>query len=155
MSEDSGHRLSPSAHSQISDLLNGPSADRLWLFLIGFLIASAFFLVEAGAAEIMQARRAACLEGLANFRLAPDPNEACMSEFQYFLTNAMSRGLFTVVGPDPAPMLAWPVMAVLYGLLGGAVAQMRPTHAVGVYLGAHLMLLMVLMSVDFLSQFIV
>ena len=125
------------------------------LFLIGFLFASAFFFIEAGSAEIMQARRDACVDGLASFRLAPDPNQACMSEFQFFLTKALSRGLFAAMDPEPPGMLAWPVMSALYGLLGGAVAQMRPPHAIGVFLGAHLMLLMVLMSVDFLSQFIV
>jgi len=35
------------------------------------------------------------------------------------------------------------------------LARMKPTRGIGVYLGVHLALLMVLMSLDFLSQFIV
>ena len=135
--------------------VNGPAANQLQLFAIGFLLAAAFFLVEAGAAEILLARRSDCIEQLSRLRLAPSPEQACMSEFQYFLARAVSRGVFASADPEPSGAIAWPLMAGLYGLMGGALARMRPTRGIGVYLGVHLALLMVLMSLDFLSQFIV
>ncbi len=135
--------------------LNGPAGKQLQLFAIGFLLAAAFFLVEAGAAEILLARRSDCVEQLSRLRLAPNPDQACMSEFQYFLARAVSRGVFASADPEPSGAIAWPLMAGLYGLMGGTLARMRPARGIGVYLGVHLALLMVLMSLDFLSQFIV
>ena len=127
----------------------------LRVFAIGFLLAAAFFLIEAGAAEIVLARRSDCVEQLGRMRLAPNPEQACMSEFQFFLARAVSRGVFVSADPEPSGAIAWPLMAGLYGLMGGALARMKPTRGIGVYLGVHLALLMVLMSLDFLSQFIV
>ena len=135
--------------------LSATAADQLRLFAIGFLLAASFFLIEAGAAEVMLARRADCVEHLGRMRLAPNPEQACMSEFQYFLARAVSRGVFVSTNPELSGAIAWPLMAGLYGLIGGALARLRPTRGVGVYLGVHLALLMVLMSLDFLSQFIV
>ena len=127
----------------------------LRVFAIGFLLAAAFFLIEAGTAEIVLARRSDCVEQLGRMRLPPNPEQACMSEFQFFLTRAVSRGVFAPADPEPSGAVAWPLMAGLYGLMGGALARMKPTRGIGVYLGVHLALLMVLMSLDFLSQFIV
>ena len=131
------------------------ASEPLRTFAIGFLLAAGFFLIEAGAAEVMLARRADCVEQLGRMRLAPNPEQACMSEFQYFLTRAVSRGVFVSTDPEPSGAIAWPLMAGLYGLIGGALARMKPARGIGVYLGVHLALLMVLMSLDFLSQCIV
>jgi hypothetical protein len=131
------------------------ASEPLRVFAIGFLLAAAFFLVEAGAAEIVLARRSDCVEQLGRMRLAPNPEQACMSEFQFFLARAVSRGVFVSADPEPSGAIAWPLMAGLYGLMGGALARMKPTRGIGVYLGVHLALLMVLMSLDFLSRFIV
>ena len=136
---------------------NGVSiaSEPLRIFAIGFLLAAAFFLIEAGAAEIVLARRSDCVEQLGRMRLAPNPEQACMSEFQFFLARAVSRGVFVSADPEPSGAIAWPLMAGLYGLMGGALARMKPTRGIGVYLGVHMAVLMVLMSLDFLSQFIV
>lgn len=131
------------------------ASDSVRLFGIGFLLAASFFLIEAGAAEVMLARRSDCVEQLGRMRLAPNPEQACMSEFQYFLARAVSRGVFVPADPEPPGAVVWPLMAGMYGLIGGALARLEPTRGVGVYFGIHLALLMVLMSLDFLSQFIV
>ncbi len=135
--------------------LSSPTRDPLLVFAIGFLLAAAFFLIEAGAAEIVLARRSDCVEQLGRMRIAANPEQACMSEFQFFLARAVSRGVFVSADPEPSGAIAWPLMAGLYGLMGGALARMKPTRGIGVYLGVHVAVLMVLMSLDFLSQFIV
>jgi len=147
----------PRAAKPEGRILSGVSiaSEPLRVFAIGFLLAASFFLIEAGAAEVMLAGRADCIEQLGRMRLAPNPEQACMSEFQYFLVRAVSRGVFVSADPEPSGAIAWPLMAGLYGLIGGALARLKPARGVGVYLGVHLALLMVLMSLDFLSQFIV
>jgi hypothetical protein len=129
--------------------------DSVRVFLVGFLLAAAFFLVEAGLAEIALARRAECVEQLSRLRLAPAVEQACMPEFEYFLARSLSRGFFAPAESATSGPAAWLLMASAYGLLGGVVARMKSWHGVGIYLGVHLALIMVLMSVDFLSRFIV
>ncbi|HLF36490.1 MAG TPA: hypothetical protein VI520_01000, partial [Anaerolineales bacterium] len=82
--------------------MDNNAPDSLRVFAIGFLLAAGFFLIEAGAAEVMLARRADCVEQLGRMRLAPNPEQACMSEFQYFLTRAVSRGVFVSTDPEPS-----------------------------------------------------
>ena len=157
MTMGEGENQGGDSEVRIAKLANGSKSarDPLGVFVIGFLLAASFFLIEAGAAEVMLAQRADCVEKLGRLRLAPSPEQACMSEFQYFLARAVSRGVFAAADPQPSGAIAWPLMAGLYGLIGGALARLKPTRGVGVYLGVHLAMLMVLMSLDFLSQFIV
>ncbi len=129
--------------------------DRAQRFIIGFLFGMSFFLIDAGAAEVLQARNEVCLESLSGFRLAPDPNEVCMSEFSFFLTRGLSRGVIGTLNPSTSPFIAWSVMAVLYGLLGGGFSQLSQRVAIAGFLIVFLLLLMVTMSVDFMSQFII
>ena len=76
-----------------------PSGERLQRFLIGFLFAMAFFLIEAGIAEVLLARNEVCLQNLSDFRLSPDPNRVCMSEFEFFLARGRSRGAIGTLSP--------------------------------------------------------
>ncbi|MCZ6530933.1 MAG: hypothetical protein O6949_11490 [Chloroflexi bacterium] len=131
------------------------SDDRPQRFLIGFLFAMAFFLIEAGVAEVLLARNEACLATLSEFRLAPDPGEVCMSEFEFFLARGLSRGVIGTLSPATSGFIAWPIIAVLYGLIGGGFAQLSLRAAIGGYLIVHVMLLMAFISVDYISQFIV
>lgn len=127
-------------------------SDQLQRFLIGFLLAAAFFFVEAGVAEILLARNASCLESLARLRLAPDPNELCMSEFGFHLAGSVSRAMFDAEAPR---LLVWPLLGVAYGLIGGALAQLSLRRAVVAYLMLHLLLLAGFTSFGYLAQFIV
>ncbi len=151
--------MDPDQTLESEDLLNSLrsflSDDRSQRFLIGFLFAMAFFLIEAGLAEVLLARNEVCLETLTEFRLAPDPSEVCMSEFEFFLARGLSRGLFGIISPSTSVFIAWPVIAVLYGLMGGGFAQLSLRAAIGGYLIVHVVLLMAFVSVDYISQFIV
>ncbi len=129
--------------------------DRAQRFIIGFLFGMSFILIVAGVAEVLLARNEVCLESLSGFRLAPDPNEVCMSEFSFFLTRGLSRGAIGTLNLSSSPFIAWSVMAVLYGLLGGGLAQLSPRVAIAGFLIVFLLLLMVFMSVDYMSQFII
>jgi TM2 domain-containing membrane protein YozV len=131
------------------------SGDRAQRFLIGFLFGAAFFLIGAGLAEVFLARNEACLDTLSDFRLAPDPNKVCMSEFSFFLARRMSRGPFGTLNSSTSQFIVWPVMAVLFGLIGGGFAQLPLRTGIAGFLIVFVILLMAFMSVDFMSQFIV
>ena len=115
----------------------------------------AFFLIAAGLSEVLLARNEVCLESLSEFRLAPDPNEVCMSEFMNFLMRSMSRGVIGILSPSTSTFIAWPAMAVVYGLIGGGFAQLSLRWAIVGFLIVQIILLSVFMSVDYISQFIV
>jgi hypothetical protein len=129
--------------------------DSLQRALIGFLLAAALSLIEAGWGEIAQARHQTCLESLGGLRLAPDPREACGSEFQLYLAESASTGLVGLLRPEAPEALGWFVMAGLYGLAGAGLAQLRPRPAVLSFLIAHAVLLAILVAANYLSQFIV
>ena len=104
---------------------------------------------------MLLARNEVCLENLSEFRLAPNPNEACMSEFGIFLARGLSRGAIGIVSPSSSPFVGWLVMAVVFGLIGGAFAQLSPRLAIVGFLAVFLLLLMVFMAIDYMSQFII
>ena len=129
--------------------------DSLQRALIGFLLAAALFLVGAGWGEISLANNQSCVATLRGIRLAPDPYEACASEFQLYLAESFSTGLVGVLQPEAPSAVGWIVMAGLYGLAGAGFAQLTPRHGVAGYLVAHAVLLMGLVAANYLSQFIV
>ena len=131
------------------------SGDRAQRFIIGFLFGMSFFLVVAGVAQVLLARNEVCLESLSGFRLAPNPNEACMSEFGFFLARGLSRGAIGILSPSASPFIGWLVMAVIFGLIGGAFAQLSLRVAIAGFLVVFLLLLMVFMAIDYMSQFII
>jgi len=134
---------------------NASGRDSLQRALIGFLLAAALFLVEAGWGEISLAKNQSCIETLRGIRLAPDPHEVCGSEFELQLAESFSTGLVGVFRPEASNAVAWVVMGMLYGLAGAGFAQLKPRHAVAGYLVAHAVLVMGLVAANYLSQFIV
>jgi hypothetical protein len=142
----------PSEGEDRSDLKPEFNRYRLQRSLIGFLFALSFYFIEAGLAEILLAQNATCVESLTEFRLSPDPFEACMSEFGYFASRSISRGFIGVNAPS---LLAWPVMGVFYALIGGGLAQFSRRRAVGAFLLLQVIIVAVLTSIGYLSQFIV
>ena len=129
--------------------------DSLQRALIGFLLAAALFLVEAGWGEIFLATNQTCVATLRGIRLAPDPSEACGSEFQIHLAASLSTGLVGLFRPEAPSAVAWIVMGLLYGLAGAGFAQLKPRPAVAGYMVAHAVLVMGLVAANYLSQFIV
>jgi hypothetical protein len=134
---------------------NGSGREMQQRALIGFLLATALFLVEAGWGEIFLATNQSCVATLRGIRLAPDPSEACGSEFQLHLAVSFSTGLIGLFRPEAPSAVAWIVMGMLYGLAGAGFAQLKPQHAVAGYLVAHAVLVMGLVAANYLSQFIV
>lgn len=123
--------------------------------MIGFLLAAALFLVEAGWGEITLARSEACAQSLRGLRMAPDPREACASEFTLYLSESLSTGLVGVFAPEAPRAVAWLAMLLLYGLAGAGLAQLRLRPALIGYLVGHVVLVMLLVGANYLSQFIV
>lgn len=155
MSEQESASESVSRELSLDSLRAVLTEDLRQRFLIGFLFAAAFFLAEAGTGEIMLARNATCIEDLSRFRLAPNPTEVCLSEFGLHLAEALSRGVVATLSPGTPALLIWPLMAIFNGLIGGGFAQLSLRNAVVGYLILHVVLLMVFMSVGYISQFIV
>ena len=129
--------------------------DSLQRALIGFLLAAALFLVEAGWGEIFLATNQTCVATLRGIRLAPDPSEVCGSEFQIHLAASFSTGLVGLFRPEAPSAVAWIAMGMLYGLAGAGFAQLKPRQAVVGYLVSHAVLTMGLVAANYLSQFIV
>ena len=129
--------------------------DSLQRALIGFLLAAALFLVEAGWGEIFLATNQSCVATLRGIRLAPDPSEACGSEFQIHLAASFSTGLVGLFRAEAPSAVAWIAMGMLYGLAGAGFAQLKPRQAVVGYLVSHAVLVMGLVAANYLSQFIV
>ena len=129
--------------------------DSLQRALIGFLLAAALFLVEAGWGEIFLATNQTCVATLRGIRLAPDPSEVCGSEFQIHLAASFSTGLVGLFQPEAPSAVAWIAMGMLYGLAGAGFAQLKPRQAVVGYLVSHAVLTMGLVAANYLSQFIV
>ena len=134
---------------------NASGRESLQRALIGCLLAAALFLVEAGWGEISLGRNQTCVQTLRRLRVAPDPFEACASEFQLYLAESFSTGLVGVLQPEAPSAVAWIVMAMLYGLAGAGFAQLKPRPAVAGYMVAHAVLVMGLVAANYLSQFIV
>ena len=153
--EGADRRSLTDTEDQLASLRSFIAEDRVQLFLIGFLAAIAFFLVEAGIAEVLLSRNESCIEALSSFRLSPDPNQACMSEFGYHLVRALSIGPASTFSLEASNLLIWPLLAVTYGLVGGGFAQLSLRNAIGGYAILHLILLMVFTSTGYISQFIV
>ena len=154
-SEGADRRLPADTEDLSGSLRSFIAEDRVQLFLIGFLVAIAFFLVEAGIAEVLLSRNESCMEALSSFRLSPDPNQVCMSEFGFHLVRALSMGPASTFSPEASNLLIWSLLAVVYGLVGGGFAQLSPRNAIVGYAILHLILLMIFTSTGYISQFIV
>ena len=139
----------------LSSAKNFIASDRAQRFIIGFLFGMSFFLVVAGVAEVLLARNEVCLGSLSGFRLAPNPNEVCMSEFGFFMARGLSRGAFGILSPSTSPFVIWTAMALFFGLLGGGFAQLSLRVGIAGFLIVFVLLLMVFTGVDYMSQFII
>jgi hypothetical protein len=129
--------------------------DSLQRALIGFLLAAALALVEAGYGEIVLADNQACLQRLRGIRLAPPPTVACASEFTLNLAESLSGGVLGVLSEGAPRAVGWILSAALYGLAGAGFAQLKPRQAAIGFLIVHAALVMVFVAVNYLSQFIV
>ncbi len=123
-------------------------------FLIGALLAMAFFFIVAGIAEIAIAVDKECRDSVASVRLSPDPFSVCLPEWKYYGLRAMSRGVVWAFNPEAAPILGWLLMSLIYAVLGGISAQTFGRRGIIAFLGMLLALIAMLAGIGFMKTFI-
>ena len=135
---------------------NGYSSNsiRLMRFLMGFLFAVALFLIEIGISEIVLGDDIRCREAARSARLVLDPYVACLPEAVHYFLLVLSRGPFAIVGAQIHSGVAWLLSGSLYGLVGGGLAQFTPRIAIEIYLGIHIVALVLMTILAFFSSFI-
>jgi hypothetical protein len=142
----------PPGQSHASDKRSTPWAERL---LLGALFGLALFSVEAGLAHIALGRDAVCRESLSSARVAPADGSGCMSELARTATNALARGPAGVLLQEKMTLASWALSILVYAILGGACAQLRPGQAVLTYLGIHAFVVLAVSFILFIGPHIV
>lgn len=123
-------------------------------FLIGALLAMAFFLITAGIVEIAIAIDQDCRDSVASVRLAPDPFAVCMPEWKYNGLRAASRGVVWAFSPESSPIFSWLVMSLIYAVLGGISAQVFGRRGIIAFLAMFLALVALFAGFGFMKTFI-
>jgi hypothetical protein len=123
-------------------------------FLVGALLAAAFFLIEAGVAEIYLARDAQCQAMIDNLRIGFSSQDVCTPEWVVFMLGAVSRGIVGLLWPKTPSIFAWLSMGGFYAVLGGGSGQISPRWGILIYLAGHIMLVAILAGLGYMSQFI-
>jgi hypothetical protein len=124
-------------------------------FLMGFLLALSLFLFELGVSQIVLADDTHCKEVLKSGRLVSNPENECLSEGIYYFLVTLSRGPFASVRSNVEAPVAWILTGVIYGVMGGIVATFIRRFAVGIFLGIHVMGLVIMTLMAYLSNYIV
>jgi hypothetical protein len=111
--------------------------------LVGAMFAAALFFVEAGAGLLVLDKNAACREQADRLRFRFVTDEACLSDMESQFFETLLRGpLFSA--DDEAPLLlALGSTALMYGLLGGAAAQLSLKRGLLSFFLMHFLLLIV------------
>lgn len=123
-------------------------------FLMGALLAMAFFLIAAGVVEISIAIDQDCRDSVASVRLAPDPFTVCLPEWKHYGLRAASRGVVWVLNPEAAPILGWLVMGLIYAILGGISAQVFGRKGIIVFIGLVLAVVALISGLGYMKTFI-
>ena len=123
-------------------------------FLVGALLAAAFFLIEAGVAEIYLARDAQCQAMIDNLRIGFSSQDVCTPEWVMFMLGAVSRGIVGLLWPKAPSIYAWLSMGGFYAVLGGGCGLISPRWGGVIYLAGHIMLVAILAGLGYISQFI-
>jgi len=131
-----------------------PNSIRLMRFLMGFLFAVALFLIEIGISEIILGDDIRCREAARSARLVLDPESACLPEAIHYFLLVLSRGPFAIVGTQIQSVVAGLLTGSLYGIIGGVLAQFTPRIAIGIYMGIHIVSLVLMTILAFFSNFI-
>ncbi len=123
-------------------------------FLVGALLAVAFFLIAAGVVEIAIAIDQDCRDSVASVRLSPDPFTVCLPEWKYYGLRAASRGVVWSLNPEAAPIFGWLVMGLIYAFLGGISAQVFGRKGIIVFLGLVIALVALISGLGYMKTFI-
>jgi hypothetical protein len=123
-------------------------------FLVGLFLGVAVYLIEAGIAELLLAEDARCIEAALRMRFGPAPRLVCYSEFTVILLSTFSYGLGTFILSSSSSVLGIMLAAMLYGVLGGFVAQLPQRWAIASFFVVNLLLVFVITSIQYLSTYI-
>ena len=123
-------------------------------FLVGALLAMAFFLIAAGIAEIAIAVDQNCRDSWAVIRFSPDPFTVCLPEWKYYGLRAVSRGVAWVINPETSPFFGWLAMSIIYGFMGGVIAQGIKRQGILLFLGLFLAIVAMMAGLGYLMKFI-
>lgn len=123
------------------------------LILLGGLLGAAFYLVQAGVAEIVLAENAACLARTEQLRIGFLPEEVCMPEWQRLLFQGATRGIPGVI-LRRVPLAGRALTAILYVLLGGVCSQLPRKMGLIVFLLSAVFMVAVAALLSYLAQFI-
>jgi hypothetical protein len=123
-------------------------------FLIGALLAVAFFFIAAGIVEIAIGMDQECRDSVAAVRLSPDPFTVCLPEWKHYGLRAVSRGVVWAFNPEASPIFGWLVMSLIYAVLGGISAQVFGRRGIIAFLGMFLALIALFAGIGFMKTFI-
>lgn len=123
-------------------------------FLVGALLAMAFFFITAGIVEIAIAIDQDCRDALALVRMSPDPFTVCLPEWKYYGLRAASRGVVWFFNPEAAPILGWLSMSLIYAVLGGISAQVFGRRGIIAFLGLFLAIVALIAGLGYMKTFI-
>lgn len=121
--------------------------------LLATVLASAAFLIEAGAAEVILARHDACVAASRSLRLGQLSPPGCLGPEALAAVTALGRGPVGVLGPDTSPAVAWLAALPLQGLLGALSRLFGGRWWPAVILGLQAILTAVLAAIGFLRMF--
>lgn len=133
--------------------VSSATSNRLMRFLMGFLFATALFLIELGVAEIQLSKDDRCVELVRSSRLLIRQEDQCLLEIGRAALMAFTRGPFAASRSETSPAIVWLITALVYGSMGGFLAQLPFKTGIGLFLGIHILALVVLTFMAYISIF--
>jgi hypothetical protein len=123
--------------------------------VVGALLATALFSLEAGLGQIALSRDAACREAASSLRLGPpEAGTGCLPELGLAATRSLGYGPGGALFLDAPLLLAWGFSAGAYAILGGVCAQLTLGWAAGTFLTIHFILLGTVAFFSYISSYV-
>jgi hypothetical protein len=128
---------------------------RLMRSLVGFFFAVGLILIEMGIAELVLRRNIECIVYAESGILALNPDEVCLPEGVRYFVTVLTHGPLSISQSNPNLIMAWSINLLLYGIVGGILAQFPPRSAISIFLIIHILAVAALTMLTFLLAFIV
>ena len=142
-------------NESLSEAARRPRARWVERLVVGALLATALFSLEAGLGQIAWSRDAACREAAAALRLGPpEAGTGCLSELGLAATRSLGYGPGGALFPDAPLILMWGFSAGAYAILGGVCAQLTLGWAAGTFLTIHSFLLGAVAFFSYISTYV-
>lgn len=133
---------------------NFKSSSVLNRFIAGALLGIAVYFIEAGIAEILLARDAECIAALNRMRFRVASRLVCLSDFEIFLLESLSKGFFRLVQGEVGALLVRIGMGGFYGLVAGTLAQVTSRWSWGAFIGINLLVVLIVSLLAYMKTFI-